>query len=358
MGAATTRRPLITSKNMKTGLHTTTPPDTLVTGATGLLGRWLVPALTARGRHVAVAMRDPDRRAPAYRAWVADHDGDPDLLTFVPHDLDDPTPLPWRLDSVRDVYHLAARFDWHLPLALAREANVGGSLRVLRWAAQLPHLRRVVQISGYRVSIPADTALAGAYERSKREAHAATLALADQLGIPLTTLNPASVIGHSASGETTQLLGLGAMLGQLAHRRLPISPGDRRTFIPLIPVDLVAAFAAAVVERPEAAGQQYWLLDEQTPALHDLLRAAARQLHVRPPLLSAPVSLLRWLPERLLGSPRETLEFIAPDRYDASPARQLAAAMGLAWPSIHHAWPRWLDFLASRGFEDTRLAPR
>lgn len=340
---------------MKTGLHNTS--DTLVTGATGLIGRWLVPALTARGRRVAVAMRDPERRAHAYRAWVADHGGHPDLLTFVPHDLDDPSPLTWQLDSVRDVYHLAARFGWHLPLDVAREANVGGSLRVLRWAAQLPQLRRVVQVSGYRVSVPADTSLAGSYERSKREAHAATLSLATQRSIPLTTLNPASVIGHSASGETTQLLGLGAMLGQLAHRRLPISPGDRRTFVPLIPVDLVASFAAAVVERPEAAGQQYWLLDEQTPALHELLRAAARQLDVRPPLLSAPVSLLRWLPEPLLGSPRETLEFISPDRYDASSARALAAEMGLAWPSIHDAWPRWLDFLASRGFAEARLTP-
>jgi nucleoside-diphosphate-sugar epimerase len=336
---------------MKTSLHkTNTTPDTLVTGATGLIGRWLVPALTQRGRHVAVAIRHAARRADDYRAWTASRGGDPALLSFVDHDLDDPAPLSWQLDGVRDVFNLAARFAWHLPLDQARSANVGGALRVVEWAAQRPDLRRLVHVSGYRVSIPATTSPCGGYERSKREAHDAVLRRAEALDLPLTILNPASVIGDSRDGATTQLLGVGDMLRQLAAGRLPLIPGDADTFIPLINVDLVAAFAAAIVEHPDAAGRQYWLLDEQTPPLHDLIRAAARQLQVRPPRGAAPVWLLRWLPEALLGAPRETLDFIAADRYNAAPAHAIAAQLDVPWPDIHQSWPRWLSFLAARRF--------
>ncbi len=339
---------------MKTGLIKN--PDSLVTGATGLIGRWLVPELTRRGRHVAVALRDAERRADSYRAWVAQRGGAPERLVFVEHDLTHPAELDWPLDQVRDVYHLAALFRWHLPLEQAREANVAGALRVLRWAAQRPQLRRFVQVSGYRVSVPGKSPLAGGYERSKREAHDAILTTAAQLNVPLTVLNPASVIGDSATGQTTQLLGLGEMLAQLAAGKLPLAPGDASTFIPLVPVDVVASFAASVVERPEAAGRQYWLLDEQTPTLKALLQQAARQLDVKPPTRSAPVWLLRHLPERLLGSPRETLEFVTSDRYDTTATRALANTMKVAWPPIAQAWPRWLHHLASAQFDPARLS--
>ena len=345
---------------MQTGLYHGVAPNTatdaavLVTGATGLIGRWLVPELTRQGFVVAAAMRGAAERADDYRRWVAARSGDPTLVRCVEHDLDHDEELAWSLPQVRYVVHLAARFAWHLPLAEARRANVDGALRLVRWASRQPALARFVLVSGYRVSVPSDGRGSGAYERSKREAHEAVLAEAARLAVPTTVVNPSSVIGDSATGCTTQLLGPGELMSQLASGALPVAPGDARTFVPLIPVDVVARFIVATMDDPESLGRQYLLLDETTPTLRELLRSAALQLGATPPRLHLPVGLIRWLPERLLGAPRETLEFISPDRYDVRETRAAAARLGVAWPPIHEVWPRWLDYLASTGFAPER----
>src|SRR5690554_2803695 len=107
---------------MQTGLYHDAEPDTaadatiLVTGATGLIGRWLVPELTRQGFVVAAAMRGAAERADDYRRWVAARAGDPTRVRCVEHDLDRDEELAWSLPQVRHVVHLAARFAWHLPL--------------------------------------------------------------------------------------------------------------------------------------------------------------------------------------------------------------------------------------------------
>ena len=49
---------------------------TLVTGATGLIGRWLVPELTRLGRDVVALVRNADSRRAEYTDWIACHGGD------------------------------------------------------------------------------------------------------------------------------------------------------------------------------------------------------------------------------------------------------------------------------------------
>ncbi|MFE2414789.1 SDR family oxidoreductase [Kitasatospora sp. NPDC059408] len=345
-------------------------PTTFVLGATGFIGRWLVLELLTRGEPVAVAVRGGtgSPRDTALRSWLRAHGTVDTTLTTVAADLTDPglglSPEDdARLAAVRDVHNLAARYEFGLTRAEAQPANVDGALHALRWSATRPHLRRHVHLSGYRVGrdprpryplTPRETAALysrlGAYEASKQLGDAAVRVTADRLGIPVTTVNPSSVIGHSATGEAGQYLGLAHLVRQLHRGRLPLLPGTRRTFVPVVTVDHLARFLAAVPAHDRAPAPAHTVLDPETPALPDLIVLLAAHLGVRPPRGLIPVPVVRALPRALTGADPETLTFLSEDRYDTTSADELAAATGLAHPPVRAALRTWATRLVADGF--------
>ncbi|WP_255685949.1 SDR family oxidoreductase [Actinocorallia sp. API 0066] len=332
-----------------------TTPDVLVLGATGLIGRWLVPELTRQGRHVAVVVRRAAERADEYRAWTAAHNGDPSRLTVLDGDLTAPglgLPADAPLADVRDVYNLGGRFAFGLAREEARRVNVDGALEVVRWTARLTAPRRLVHISGYRVgsSPVGDLDLLyrklGAYEASKVEADGAVRREATALGVPFNIVNPSTVIGDSRTGETTQRIGLAALVLDLHQRRLPALPGSRDTWVPVITADHLARFLAAVPEHAKP-GEALWALDESTPPLHTLLRQVAAHLDVPAPRLSVPAALLRRLPPRLTGTDPETLSFLSADRYPTTTATTLSEKASLTPPPLLPALNAWSTHLTT-----------
>ncbi|MEU8802127.1 alpha/beta fold hydrolase [Spirillospora sp. NPDC048819] len=347
-------------------------PDTLVAGATGLIGRWLVAELLARGRSVAVTVRGGPGRGDELRAWLREHGLDDRALTVVAGDIAQPglglaVADRERLDSVRDVFNAAAVYRFGLGREEARRSNVEGALNVLRWAGARPGLRRLVHISGYRVAAadpvahPAPDGVLdelyrrhGAYEASKREGDAAVRALAADEGVPLTVVNPAAVIGHSVTGEAGQYIGLADIVAKLWAGRLPALAGTRRTFIPVVTVDHLARFLAAVPGHDDGAYRAHWVLDDATPELPDLIAFLARHFGVRAPHLLLPAGLVRRLPRALSGVDPETLTFLSEDRYDTSSADALAEAAGLRHPPVLDALRHWADRLVAERFGSGR----
>ncbi|MFE6054439.1 SDR family oxidoreductase [Kitasatospora sp. NPDC056446] len=342
-------------------------PRTLVLGATGFLGRWLVLELLARGEPVAAAARGTGS-ADVLRRWLRDHGADDTALTTVAADLTRPglglaPEDDARLGEVRDVHNLAARYDFGLTRAQAEPPNVHGALHALEWSATRPGLRRLVHLSGYRVGrdprprYPLDerTTAAlytrlGAYEASKQLGDAAVRVAAPRLGVPLTTVNPSSVIGHSVTGEAGQYLGLAQLVRQLHRGRLPLLPGTRNTFLPVVTVDHLARFLAAVPEHDRAPVQTHTVLDPTTPRLPDLIALLAGHLGVRPPRGLIPVALVRRLPRALTGAAPETLTFLSEDRYDTASADRLGSAAALSHPPLTPAVTRWAARLVADGF--------
>ncbi|MFJ6385723.1 SDR family oxidoreductase [Kitasatospora sp. NPDC092039] len=345
----------------------TAPPRTLVLGATGFLGRWLLLELLTRGEPVAAAVRGPGS-ADALRRWLHDHGADGGAPTTVTADLTRPglglSPEDdARLGEVRDVHNLAARYAFGLTRAQAEPANVHGALHALHWSATRPGLRRLVHLSGYRVGRdprpqhpldPAATAALytrlGAYEASKHLGDAAVRVTAPRLGVPLTTVNPSSVIGHSRTGEAGQYLGLAQLVRQLHRGRLPLLPGTRRTFVPVVTVDHLARFLAAVPEHDRGPLAAHTVLDPATPHLPELITLLARHLGVRPPRALVPVRLVRRLPRALTGADPETLTFLSEDRYDTASADRLATTAGLTRPPLTPALTAWADRLVAEDF--------
>lgn len=320
--------------------------DSLVLGAAGFIGRALVAELLGRGRHVAAAVRGP---ATDLTSWLDASGVDTYRLTVVTADITRPglgLP-PDDLRDVRDVYNCAARFAFGLDADEARAVNVTGALNVLDWTASRDSVRRLVHISGYRVSAEDDAGAPGrlgAYESSKREGDTVVRRRATELGVPLTIANPATVIGRG------QFIGLASMVGDLWQGRLRASPGNARTFLPVVTLDHLTRFLATLPEDPGAAGQDYWILDDSTPELPGLLALLARHTGVRPPRGHVPVPLLRALPRSVTRADPETLPFLSADRYPTRSATAFAEAHGLRMPPVHEALHDWADHLVATRF--------
>lgn len=100
-------------------------------------------------------MRDAHARLPQLARWVQERGGRGELLRGASMELAQPG---LGLDeqglaammSAHHVYHLAARFDFGLPVDVARAANVEASTRLVELLAGSDRLERLVHLSGYR----------------------------------------------------------------------------------------------------------------------------------------------------------------------------------------------------------------
>lgn len=146
------------------------------------------------------------------------------------------------------------------------------------------------------------------------ESDAIFQARAQQCGVPWTVINPSSVIGDSVTGESDQHIGLATSVEQIWNGTAAALPGNETTFVPVITVDYLAAFMAEAAIDPAAAGQSYWVLDDHTPPLPDLLAHLGRHLGVKVPRLRIPVAVIKRLPQRVTQADPETLSFLSDDR--------------------------------------------
>ena len=338
--------------------------SSLVTGASGFMGRWLVAELLRRGQHVVALVRGGEARRAAFEADLRARGVSGERLELIAGDLAQPqlgisARDVARMAAVSRVFHLGASFAWGLSAADAERTNVEGTRSVVVLTHALAMRPRLVLIGGYRL-VPRRTrdgrvvtasarelARAGAYEASKHRAHHAALEACAERGVPHTSVHPCSVIGDSRTGETTQITGLGESIVALSRGRLPARAFSCHTFVPLISVDFVARFVADVAERDDTLGGSYPLLDPDTPLLDALIDRAAQRLGVAAPRVRLPTWFVRTLPESVTRTSREALAFLDDATYPAADTESLLERMGLVRPDIVVAFDRWVDHLAT-----------
>ncbi|MEG2578974.1 MAG: SDR family oxidoreductase, partial [Glutamicibacter sp.] len=282
----------------------------LVFGASGLIGRHLILALLDARTQVTAAVRNAESAAKV-KNWLSQHGLEQEINTAIV-DFDAPEVLaggPAAFTSVTEIHNCAGTYRFGMSAQEARSANVGIVEKLVDFAAALPELQRIVHISGYRVGGQDPSKVPwpqdyrdhlyrklGAYEASKVESDAVFQALGKEHGIPWTIVNPASVIGHSITGESDQHIGLAGTIEQLWEGKTAALPAGDSTFLPVLTVDYMAAFMAAVAIAPEAIGKSYWLLDDATAPLGRLLAETGRHLGAKVPKLRLPVGLIKALP--------------------------------------------------------------
>jgi dihydroflavonol-4-reductase len=339
---------------MKTNRHA------LVFGATGFIGRWLTKELLDQGIPTTAALRNINR-LPSLREWLTDRSTNVDLLDVEHADLasEDIGLTGLDFSHVSEIYNVAGAYAFGMSPDTAHAANVETSRRVVEFAATIPNVR-LIHLSGYRVggqdpaSVPwseqkrkQQYKRLGAYEASKVESDAVVKSRAGELGVSLTIANPASVIGHSNTGESDQTLGLATTVLDLIAGKLPALPGNSRTFVPVVTVDYLARFMVLLPPQDETHGKSYWILDDNTPALPELLHLIARHHGVKPPRLRIPISIVKLLPRAISKADPETLSFLSPQRYPTGPANRLAEHHGLMQPEIKTVLTRWSEYLTA-----------
>lgn len=330
----------------------------IVTGATGFIGGWLCPLLTRQGHQVQVLLRRPEQ-LQALQTQCTARGGDASRLHALIGDLSRPG-LGLASPPAADlVYHLGARFAWGLSRTEAQQVNVEGGLQVVRLAAAIG--ARLVMVGGFmlenrvhqrQIGINPDHPLdsqwarvyerVGAYEASKLEAHYRAVALANELGVTWAAVHPATLCGHSETGELAATQPLLALITNLAAGRLKAIPGSPAHWLPLVSVDFLASLLAALTQHPFSTGTSLLALDEHSPDLAGMVAGLAEGAGCASPTRYVPLPLLKGLlrlpgAEALLQTRRESLAFIRSERYDTAATRQFAAAAGLIWPDIRQA---------------------
>ncbi|MEV7607121.1 alpha/beta fold hydrolase [Paenarthrobacter sp. NPDC089322] len=336
----------------------------LVFGASGMIGRHLVLTLAEAGANVTAAVRTAESGARVEQ-WLKEHGLSRSISTTIV-DFDAPEIVaggPSTFPFITEIHNCAGSFLFGMTAEEARRANVGIVEKLMDFADGLPKLQRIVHVSGYRVGGQDPTTVPwsddhrtavykelGAYEGSKMESDAIFQALARERGIPWTIVNPSTVIGDSVTGESDQLIGLATTIAQVRDGTLAALPGNETTFLPVVTVDYLAAFMAAAAVDPAAAGEAYWVLDDATPPLADLLTHVGRHLGAKVPRVRMPVGVIKRLPQRITKADPETLTFMSADRYPTASAIEFADRHGIEMPDVLVSLERWADHLAAHRF--------
>lgn len=347
----------------------------LVTGASGFIGRFLVLELLKKGDSVVVMLRRPQQQLAELRQWLQGYGVDHGALSAVYGDLEQPgagiSAADWSsMQAVTVIYHAAALFGWNLSMAQARQINVSGVLELMTLAARHLKIGRWVQVSGYMMTIKAhlqqlgvsrDGAAdwpklyqqVGVYEASKIEAHYAIKAQAAALQMPLTVVHPATVIGHSQTGELAGNQAFFQSVDDLLKGKLPAVPGGQGYRLPLVSIDYLTQFMARVADYPQAVGQEYVLADDATTDMKTVLTVCAQAAQVNPPRISVPLPLLRrvlawpWL-ARQTGLSPEMLHFFRQEKLDVAATNQLAGLMQLQQPRLPEVLAQTTAFVRRR----------
>jgi nucleoside-diphosphate-sugar epimerase len=246
------------------------PAKTLVTGASGFLGRALVARLLSNGESIRVLARRP----------VAGLEGNP-RVHVVRGDLGDPEAVERAVEGVELVYHVGAGMRGGTESF--ESGTVWGTKNVV--AACLRHgIRRLVYVSSVSVldhaghpkgvaiteSSPQEPhpELRGAYSQTKLIAENLVLDAIRMQNLPAVILRPGQIFGPGA--EKTPPSGVIGLAGRwlvMGSGRLPLN---------LVYVEDVVDALLAAATKPDVSGRVFQLVDPTTLTQREYIEAAKR----------------------------------------------------------------------------------
>ncbi|PFG41216.1 nucleoside-diphosphate-sugar epimerase [Georgenia soli] len=254
----------------------------LVTGASGMLGRGVATALSARGDDVTTFQRRP-AGVPCARQVLGS--------------VDDPAAVAAATADQDAVVHLAAKVSFAGDPADFERVNVEGT-RLLLDAARSAGASRFVLVSSPSVahtgtSIVGDGARTatpelarGSYARTKAAAELAALA-ADAPGFAVVAVRPHIVWGPG----DTQLVQ--RVVDRAAAGRLPILDSGAALIDTTYVDNAVSAIVAALDRAEEVRGEAFVVTNGEPRPVAELIAGMCRAAGVAPPAWSVPGALAR-----------------------------------------------------------------
>ena len=359
----------------------------LLTGATGFLGMELLPLL----------LDDSDRRVLALVRARTNEEAQSRVRTTLAGVFDEPERYANRVVALRgdltspdlglddaarelalsadEIIHGAASVAFDLPIADAREVNVGGTRRMLDLAAKSADagsLRRFTYIStayvagdcGGRVSesgAPQRTRFRNAYEQSKSEAEALVQTRRDEL--PLTIVRPSIVVGDRKTGWTSSFNVIYSPLRAFASGAFKMLPARRRSPVDVVSVDYVAQAVVALSAAPTAEGRTFHIVaGDAAHSVGEMIDAAAKRFEQPAPTCVSPRlyrRLLHPLAMRRASRPARRLlkrnEVYFPYlgmrmRFDDTDARAILDPLGIRPSPLLEYFPTLIEFAQAAGW--------
>ncbi len=285
---------------------------TLITGATGFVGRhllWdilrhaapddrvlvLIRAESQAGANARLAgiLSDPTGNltsAQAARVRALRGDLTAAHLGLSPQD-------QALLPGLTHVLHCAASVSFTESLARSRAINVEGTARVLEAARRAKSLERfdfigTAYVAGRRRGLVAETsadpsgAFNNAYEKSKAEAEALVQRATE---LPVSIFRPSIVVGDSQSGMTQSFKVLYWPLKVFSRRLVLCIPAEPDALVDIVPIDFVRDAIGHIrrTGRPDHRIFHITCGPQNVPRFDELTRIAARAFGVwRPPYVS------------------------------------------------------------------------
>lgn len=314
----------------------------LVTGATGFIGRHLVPLLVARGGEVDALVRPgSEDRLDALRNHLGEHR---ERLRAVRGDL-----LQTRcgvaeadLERLRgaDLLHLGAVYDLEADAEAIELANVGGTAHALELAAAMGarcfhHLSSIAVAGQHRgefseAMLDVGQSFDHPYFRSKFEAER----MVREGARPFRIYRPGIVIGSSETGEADRVDGpyyafkLIQRLREGLPQWMPLVGPEGGPF-PIVPVDFVARALDHIAHLPDEDGGTFHLVDPRPLSLGDTINVFCRAAH-------APEFALRLDRRALRAVPRGAVDAIAQFPATRQAFRQVLRAFSIPEVAVRH----------------------
>lgn len=249
-------------KNLKRTITTTSGLKVLVTGASGFLGRRLVPALLSKGFSVTCLVRSD----PGPGLWAD--------CTMVLGDIRDQECVSRAVSGVDAVIHLAAVVNAKNPDEY-QTVNVEGT-RILVQEAVKAKAKHIIFISSV------DVGHQTLYGRSKEEGEA----IVKTSGIPFTIFRPGPIYGP---GDNKNLMELFDLIKN--HKIVPVI-GDGNYLRQPIHVDDAVHSIIAVLESGKAFGKTYYL-GGPSITYNEILAAMMEASDNRPTVVHLPSGLAK-----------------------------------------------------------------
>jgi nucleoside-diphosphate-sugar epimerase len=268
---------------------------TLITGASGFVGRRLAQAMLAQGRPVKLVLRRPEVGAVGHQSII------PQPVTSVDG---------WRsvLSGCDTVIHLIARahvmkeldpdpssiFDWvntQVTVACATAAAIEGVRRFV-FVSSIGVHGNETRGHPFRVNDPLDPH--SPYAVSKANAESRLRAISEAHSMQWVIIRPPLVYGPNAPGNVYRMM-------QALHKGVPLPLArvteNRRSFVA---IDNLVDLLMTCIDHPEAANKAFLVSDAEDLSTAELLRRLGRVMSRPARLFPFPVGAW-WTLARAFG---------------------------------------------------------
>ncbi|MDQ6857289.1 MAG: SDR family NAD(P)-dependent oxidoreductase, partial [Candidatus Dormibacteraeota bacterium] len=348
-----------------------------VTGATGFIGRQLIPLLLAREGEIYVLVRQGSRHRFAALRERLDPAGK--RLRSVIGDIAEPGLAISNDDKSRlqgaTVFHLAAVYDLAASEEDTRRANIDGTRNTVEFAnairaARLHHVSSIAVAGRFKGAFTEEMFAEGQdldhpYFSTKYEAERI---VREEAQVPWRVYRPGMVIGSSETGEADRVDGpyYAFKLIQTLRSQFPQwAPfvGVEGGPLNVVPVDFVARAMDHIAHLDGLDNRAFHLVDPAPLSLGDTLNTFCRAAHAPEFALRFDRRMTKMIPgdtlkvvgdlpaiKRVrqqvldrLGIPETALEYMDyPATFDAAAAQAALAGSGIRVPRLHdYAWRIW-----------------